>query len=204
MESFGLLSDSKDLAQVIGISRHKIWLLHESGGKLYGLTKDSLSHVMSIGLLKVIRKHPISPVELGNSSSELSAFDDKVFLESQEHFRRSTGSFRFEQYDSVILTAVNALCRTNAAHPLKLSYVELRKLSFSLMISLPDIPAHAIFLRLMILIVFNDTAAPLFPFFVSPDLEFKQSLRIQDAMRRSLFFEVDTFYDAIVCCVEGA
>ena len=154
------LRDASESAVVIGVASHKIWLRSSHSGRLIGYTRDSLLQLLNSGLLRVVLKHS-STVEVNPSTPLVDSLAD---VESLGALKETIYDDWPEDLDQIIVGLLNSFSGDSGVHPLVLSYAQLTEFASKVSIHLEGRPLPAILLRIILILLFNDTAAPLIPF----------------------------------------
>lgn len=179
-------------ATVIGVAGHRLWLQSTRSGKVLGLPKDTLSHLVAIGVLRLSTRRPDSTVSAESDETHRAA-GELLNFESTDDVAAALQSFNSKCcYDPVLMSAVNDMAESMQCHPCFLKKNQLLDLSASLAANLPECPRREILLRILLLLSFNDVVAPLMPFLCAAERNHCQSSTLQEIIRTRVFTEVSS------------
>jgi hypothetical protein len=178
-----------EVATVIGVGRHKLWIQSRQSGKVCGYTRDSLLLLAITGSLRVqSKKDTRLPVKERDSDE----FDSATDFESVDAFMGALKTTLWTRdLDEKLTKALAEFSEGQRVHPLALTYEQLK----ALCMSIPDdsffnLNHVDLYIRMVFLLTFNDVMAPLIPFLISPAGDHGTSKHVQDSLRRIMLTAV--------------
>jgi hypothetical protein len=121
---------------------------------------------------------------------EASPPDDDLDYMGVDALRDATREHWDGNTDDELIRHVNAFADERGVHPLSLSYADICSLVADALPLFEEVTRAELVLRTVLLIMLNDTAAPLVPFLPEADELSKGNTRTRDCLRRYLFAEV--------------
>ena len=179
--------DPNESAWVVGVARHRLWLCSSRSGSLCGYTSDSLLQMLNSGLLRVQAKHAEDYCFPAGFTDFLSEVDS---VGAMKEFIMDSWS---GELDSILVRGLNDFAAQKEFHPLMLSYPQIVDFAMEQDLLMKDHTIPDILLRVILLLLFNDTLAPLVPFlsYLPAKEESTSSQRTSlEVLRRCMLLEV--------------
>lgn len=150
--------EANESAWVVGVARHRLWLRSSRSGRLCGYTRDSLWQLLNSGLLRVRCKHAM------DESSPFDFTDIIPDVDSAGAMKELMVDSWTGELDRVLVSRLNEFAAHLGYNPLLLSYHQLTDFALTTHTHIDGLAASDILLRVILLLLFNDTVTPLLPF----------------------------------------